>query len=56
MLITKERGSDLERLTPLLESGAVVPSIHRSYALEQASDAMGHLVAGQVRGKVAITL
>jgi len=56
MLTNKERGSDLERLTPLLESGAVVPSIDRSYPLEQVPDAMRHLIAGQVRGKVAITL
>jgi NADPH:quinone reductase-like Zn-dependent oxidoreductase len=55
MLTNKERGSDLERLAPLLESGAVVPSIDRSYPMEQVTDAMGHLTAGQVRGKVAIT-
>jgi NADPH:quinone reductase-like Zn-dependent oxidoreductase len=55
MLTNKERGSDLERLTPLLESGAVVPSIDRSYPLEQVAGAMGHLIAGQVRGKVSIT-
>ena len=55
MLVNKERGSDLERLAPLLESGAVVPSIDRSYPLEQVTDAMDHLVAGRVRGKVAIT-
>jgi NADPH:quinone reductase-like Zn-dependent oxidoreductase len=56
MLTNKERGSDLERLTPFLEAGSVRPAIDRSYPLEQVRDAMRHLVAGQVRGKVAITL
>ena len=56
MLANKERGSDLERLSPMLEAGTVRPSIDRSYPLEQVPAAMRHLVAGQVRGKVVITL
>lgn len=56
MLTTKERGSDLERLTTMLEAGTVKPSIDRTYPLAQVPAAMRHLVAGHVRGKVAITL
>ena len=56
MLSNKERGSDLERLTPMLDAGTVTPSIDRTYPLEQVPEAMRHLVAGQARGKVAITL
>jgi NADPH:quinone reductase-like Zn-dependent oxidoreductase len=56
MLASKERGSDLERLTPMLEAGTVKPSIDRTYPLAQVPAAMRHLVAGHVRGKVAITL
>ena len=56
MLTNKERGSDLERLTPMLEAGTVRPSIDRTYPLAQVPAAMRHLVAGHVRGKVAITL
>lgn len=56
MLTNKERGSDLERLTPMLEAGTVKPSIDRTYPLAQVPAAMRHLVAGHVRGKVAITL
>ena len=56
MLASKERASDLERLTPLLESGAVTPSIDRTYTLDQVRDAMRHLEAGHVRGKIAITV
>ena len=56
MAVSKERASDLVRLTPFLESGAVVPSIDRSYPLEQAPAAMARLEAGEVRGKIAISV
>lgn len=56
MLASKERASDLERLTPLLESGAVTPSIDGTYTLDEVPDAMRRLDAGAVRGKIAITV
>jgi NADPH:quinone reductase-like Zn-dependent oxidoreductase len=56
MLASKEDGSWFERLTPLIEAGQVVPSIDRTHPLDQVPDAMSHLEAGRVRGKVAITI
>lgn len=56
MLASKERASDLERLTPLLEAGQVTPSVDRTYPLDEVRDAMRHLDAGNVRGKIAITV
>ncbi len=56
MLASKERASDLERLTPLIEAGKVTPSIDRSYPLDQVPEAMRRLEAGQARGKVVITV
>jgi NADPH:quinone reductase-like Zn-dependent oxidoreductase len=56
MLASKERGSDLERLMGLIEAGTLVPSIDRAYSLEQVPQAMYHLEAGRVRGKIAITV
>ncbi|WP_235500169.1 NAD(P)-dependent alcohol dehydrogenase [Arthrobacter sp. Leaf69] len=56
MLASKERASDLERLTPLLEAGQVTPSVERTYPLDEVRDAMRHLDAGHVRGKIAITV
>lgn len=56
MLASKERASDLERLTPLLEAGRVAPSIDRTYPLGDVQDAMRHLEAGDVRGKIAISI
>ena len=56
MLASKERASDLQRLVPLIEAGQVTPSMDRTYPLERVPDAMRHLEAGDVRGKVAITI
>ena len=56
MLASKERASDQERLIPLIEAGKVTPSIDRTYPLDRVPEAMRHLEAGSVRGKVAITL
>ena len=56
MFIAKERSSDLERLTALIEAGTVTPSIDRTYPLDQVAEAMRHLEAGKARGKIAITI
>jgi NADPH:quinone reductase-like Zn-dependent oxidoreductase len=50
------RSAELEELTGLIESAAVTPSLERTYPLEQAPEAIRRLVAGEVRGKVAITV
>jgi NADPH:quinone reductase-like Zn-dependent oxidoreductase len=52
--IAKQRASDLERLTDLIETGLVAPSVDRIFPLDQAPEAIRYLVAGKVRGKVAI--
>ena len=52
--VAKERASDLERLTELIEAGKVTPSLDRSYPLEHAAEAVRQLVSGQVCGKFAI--
>ncbi|HSJ83868.1 MAG TPA: NAD(P)-dependent alcohol dehydrogenase [Acidimicrobiia bacterium] len=56
MLVSKERSTDLEALRPYLESGQVVPVIDRTYPVAEVPDAMRHLEAGLVRGKLAITI
>jgi len=56
MVAADENGRDLERLTPYLEDGRVRPSIDSTWSLERVRDAMRHLVAGEVRGKVVITI
>ena len=56
LLVAKERATDLETLTGLIEDGKVIPSVERSYPLDEAPDAMRLLEQGQVRGKVVITI
>ena len=56
MVTANENGRDLERLTALIESGQVTPHVDRTYPLEEVPDAMGRLVAGEVRGKIAISI
>jgi NADPH:quinone reductase-like Zn-dependent oxidoreductase len=54
--VARQRVSDLERLTELLEAGTVTPRIDRTFALAELPEAMQHLVAGKAGGKVAITV
>lgn len=56
MHTTKERATDLEPLTQLIEAGRLVPSLERTFPLEQAPEALRQLASGTVRGKVAIAL
>jgi NADPH:quinone reductase-like Zn-dependent oxidoreductase len=54
--VSKERGSDLERLTEFIEAGELTPSFDQIFALDQVPEAMRHFAAGKVRGKIAITI
>lgn len=56
LFVAKERASDCERLTELIEAGKVVPTLDRTYLLDEAPAAMRLLETGKVRGKIAITV
>ncbi|WP_240645684.1 NAD(P)-dependent alcohol dehydrogenase [Georgenia sp. SYP-B2076] len=56
MFIANVKSADLERLTALIEAGSVTPALEATYPLDRAPEAMRHLVAGKVRGKVAVTV
>jgi NADPH:quinone reductase-like Zn-dependent oxidoreductase len=56
MLISRQRGADLETLARLIEAGQLTPVIGKTYPLRQAPDAMRHLQAGHVRGKLVLTV
>ncbi|WP_407662220.1 NAD(P)-dependent alcohol dehydrogenase [Nakamurella lactea] len=55
-ILAKERAGDFERLATYLQAGTVIPSIERTYPLEEVPDALRHLEAGNVRAKVAIAV
>ena len=40
LLASKERATDYERLTTLIESGEITPTLDRSFPLEDAPEAM----------------
>ena len=52
----RQRSTDLDRLTSLIEAGTVTPSIGATYPLDQVPQALRYLEAGQARGKVVITI
>jgi NADPH:quinone reductase-like Zn-dependent oxidoreductase len=56
MVTPRQRSSDLDRLSSLIEAGTVTPSIGATYPLDEVPQAMRYLEAGHVRGKVVITL
>lgn len=56
LVMPTERGSDIERLAELIEAGKITPRIDRTYPLDQAPQAMRRLAAGEVRGKIVITI
>ena len=56
MFIAKQRATDLERLTELIEAVMMTPHIDRTYSLDQVPEAMRHLETGKARGKIAITV
>jgi NADPH:quinone reductase-like Zn-dependent oxidoreductase len=56
LVVPKEHYSFMERLAALVQDGTLTPSVERTYPLTEAPAAMSHLVAGQVRGKLVITI
>jgi NADPH:quinone reductase-like Zn-dependent oxidoreductase len=56
MFVGNVRTADLQRLAALVRDGRLTPSLHRTYPLDQAPDAMRRLGSGEARGKVAITI
>lgn len=55
-LISTERTSDLKVLAELIEAGAVMPAIDRTFPLSDVGKAVQYLHDNRVRGKVVITV
>lgn len=56
MFISTEDHSTMQRLSELIQSGAVTPSIGQRYDLDDVPAAMHALEAGTMRGKTVITV
>lgn len=53
---SNERGSDVEVIAEMIQAGTVTPNVDRTFPLEKVPEAMEYMVAGRVRGKVAISI
>jgi len=56
MLTSKEHHTHIEAVSRFIEAGQVAPIVDRTYPLAEVPEAMRHLEAGHVRGKIAITI
>ena len=56
VLVVRRNREDLVHVTELCRSGTLVPVIDRSYPLSEAAEALRRLGAGEVRGKVVLTV
>jgi NADPH:quinone reductase-like Zn-dependent oxidoreductase len=54
--VAKENAGDLIALTELVEAGKVAPVIDRTYPLTDVAVAIRHLLDGQARGKVVVSV
>ncbi|MFN8190495.1 MAG: NAD(P)-dependent alcohol dehydrogenase [Nocardioidaceae bacterium] len=55
-LMSRETAETFAELGRLADEGVLRPQVERAYALDDTVKALDHLIAGHVRGKVAITL
>jgi len=56
MLTSSENSEDLRVVRDLVESGEVMPSIERAYALSEVPAAILHVSDGHARGKVVVSV
>ena len=56
MLVAKEQYPDLAELAQLGTAGRLAPAVDRVYPLADAAGAITALAAGQVRGKVVLSV
>ena len=54
--VASENAADLNSLRDLIESGQLTPAIDRTYPLADTAAAIRHLLDGQSRGKLAISV
>jgi NADPH:quinone reductase-like Zn-dependent oxidoreductase len=54
--IARENAGDLTALRELIETGAVTPALDRTYPLAEAGAAIRHLLDGQTRAKVVVSI
>ncbi|MFL6129218.1 MAG: NAD(P)-dependent alcohol dehydrogenase [Mycobacteriales bacterium] len=56
VFVARVKDPDLRFLAGLIEAGKVTPAVDRTYSLDQAPEAIRHLLAGHARGKLVLTV
>ena len=55
-LLMRADGGQLQRITELVETGALKPVVDRTFAFEDALDALDYVGTGRAKGKVVLTM
>ena len=55
-LFMRASGAQLGGITKLIDAGALLPIIDRSYPFDEAAQALAHVEGGRTKGKVVITM
>ena len=55
-VVATETQADLDALRELIEAGSVTPVVDRTFALNEAADAVRYLERGHAAGKVVVTV
>jgi NADPH:quinone reductase-like Zn-dependent oxidoreductase len=55
-LLMRASGQQLDEITKLIDSGALRPIVDRTYAFDEAPQALAHVEGGRAKGKVVITM
>ena len=53
-LFMKASASQLQQITPLIESGAIRPVIDKVFPFESTNEALAYVESGRAKGKVVI--
>ena len=50
----KAQGSQLEKITALIEAGAIFPVVDKVFSFDQTNEALAYVETGRAKGKVVI--
>jgi len=53
-LFMKASGSQLKKITTLIDAGAIRPVVHRVFPFDLTQDALAHVAEGRTKGKVVV--
>ena len=53
-LFMKAQGKQLEKITELIESGAIAPVVDKVFPFDQTNQALAYVESGRAKGKVII--